>query len=420
MVVSADYNSNMVNKRVLTGIVLLFILFTSFAGAQESEIFAPFVSQIEGEIRNNLIRLTWKDSPDIRGPVFIYRSESPFSVLSVFPAPVEIPYGIGSYLDEAEQPGVLYYFVVASDEWGRKYTLYIPSANMVNVTVGSDNVPSFFEYSDVYRQVPPGRQTGAVASSIDGISARIEDNRVIISFSGADRTKNLILYRSLNPIRRQEDLLSAQIIRQRVNSPVIDHPLPGITYHYALVYEEDISSGLFSIQPGSNATGAVQIHSVVPGSRELPLPELSTWTLRPYGLVGSSASFLPESIDPGPETVSSSLERRIIKTVMAEPAVFSEDLEMDGVRGEENQLRTIVQSYFSLKEWDNAEEEFRRFLGLPRTKLNQAKARFYLGQVYYFQEKFRDALFMFLQAQDEFPQESNLWIQAILSEFARN
>ena len=398
----------MENKRILTGFLVLLTFFTGFAGAQESEVFAPFVSQLEGELRNNLIRLSWKDSPDIRGPVFVYRSELPFQALSVLPVPTEIPYGRCSYLDEADQPGVLYYFVVASDEWGRKYAISIPFTNMVDISVGPENVPGYVEYAEASSgQASSLNQAFSTGTGIGGINTKIEENRVIISFSGADRVKNLILYRSLNPIRRQEDLLSALIIRQKISSPVIDYPLPGITYYYALVYEEEISAGLFSVRPGSNITGAVQIVSAVSGSRELPLPQLNL------------SFFPPENITPGPEASAFSPERRTTKAARTEPDIFSEDFETGEVRGEDYQFKTIVQGYFSLKQWENAEEELRRFLDLPRTKHNQAKARFYLGQAYYFQERHRDALFEFLQAQDEFPQESNIWIQAVLSELVK-
>jgi hypothetical protein len=383
----------MVHRRILVGIFVI-ALFAGSAGAQESEVFAPFVSRLEVEIRNSLIRLSWKDSPDIRGPVYVYRSDLPFSARSVLPAPVEVPYGTCSYLDEAARPGVLHYFVAASDGWNQKYILFIPHTNMTSITVRPENIRGFLETP---------RQSRA-PEGINGINASIEGNRVIISFSGADNTKKLILCRSLNPIRQQEDLLSALIIQRRISSPVVDYPLPGITYYYALLYEEDINTGLFHIRPGSNVTGPVQILFTAAGSGRLPMPELR----------------LPSPLwERAPETSAVSPARRNSKTSIMEPVVFSEDLKTGGVGGEDYQLRTIVQGYFSLKKWDYAGEELRRFLDLPRAKLSHARARFYLGQVYYFQGRLRDALFEFLQAQDDFPGETNVWIRAVLDEFTR-
>jgi len=410
----------MVQKTILAGIfsLALMFFFTGQSGAQETEIFAPFVLELEGELRNNLIRLSWKDSQDIRGPVYIYRSEVPFSTLAVLPAPVEVVYGTGSYLDEAERPGIVYYFVVASDEWGWKYTLPIPYTNMINIAISPDNVPGVPVHAPL-RPAGPSQAGRAgsmddafVIPAIEGINAQTEEDKVIISFSGADDTRNLLLYRSLSPIRRQEDLLSALIIRQNVGSPIVDYPLPGISYFYALVYEDDLNAGIFSIRPGYNATGAVQLFSSNIGLRNMPLPGIGTGT----------PSSEPAALGSEAEEAVSLMIRaagRNEKIPRPEMTILPQDM-VKGGSGEDAQLRSIVQGYFSLQEWDKARDEFIRFLDLPRTGYNQRKVRFYLGQIYYFLGKPREALMEFLQAREEFPEKTNPWIQAVLGEFSRN
>ncbi|MDR2471408.1 MAG: tetratricopeptide repeat protein [Treponema sp.] len=387
-------------------------------GLPEGEVFAPFVSRLEAELRNNLIRLSWRDSGDVRGPVFVYRSEQPLGGPSSLPVPAEVPYGTGAYLDEAEKSGTLYYFVAASDEWGRKYILSIPNTNTVNLTVGPEQLPGYGSAS------ASPQAASRPASMVENISVKTEDDRVIISFSGAEAGKNLILYRSLGPLRRREDLLEAVIIRQRVRSPVIDHPLPGITYYYALVYEEDLGTGLAGLRPGGNASGAVTLPSRTArtGSREIPLPG-----------VNLSGGFVPppassrgnetgagrngggeQGRDGAGRSGGGERGRDERRDPARPPAFFPEDLRQGGT-GEEYQLRTIVQGYFSLGEWEKAGEELRRFLQLPRTEPNRARARFYLGQVYYFQERGKDALFEFLAAQERYPAETNPWIQTVLT-----
>jgi len=400
----SDYYNNMIQKKLLAGIFALVVI--ANVEAQETGVFAPFVSQIEVEARNNLIRLSWKDAYDVRGPVYVYRSHTPFTSLAALPVPAEVPYGTGSFLDEAEAPGSLYYFVVASDEWGRKYTLPILNTNFASISVKPENVPGWEARPGIPARGASSSSPSYVPSSIiEGINAQIEGSQVIISFSGADSAKNVILYRSLNPIRRQEDLLSALIIRQRVSSPIVDYPLPGITYYYALVYEEDLMGGIAGIRPGSNATSAVQVSTGArTGTRDLPLPELNI-SSSPV----ESAGF---------EKSAFTLDRRNERTAKRETEVFPEDL-VNGGTGEEYQLRTIVQGYFLLKEWNKAEEEFRHFLELPRTAQNAARARFYLGQVYYFNKKPREALFEFLASREHYPDDSNSWIQAVLGDFAR-
>jgi tetratricopeptide (TPR) repeat protein len=388
-------------------IITLFVTLPCYS--QDSDIFAPFVTQLNAEIRNNLIRLSWVDSGDIKGPVYLYRSETPLSGDSNLPAPIEIPYGTESYLDEAEKPGNLYYYIAASDESNTKYTITIPFTNTASVTVKPENVG----YSGT--GATAARQGGASAlspalpgSGIQGINAQIEGDRVTISFNGVDRDRNPILYRSILPIRRPEDLLSALIIRQRVASPYVDRPLPGITYYYAVIYEEELAAGVLSIRPGNNVTGAVEIPSSrKAAARTAPLPGLAFSPPPGYGqfALNPDTARTDRSVQPGSDTRVASY-------------IFPEDLAARG-SGEEYQLRTIVQDYFFLRNWEGTQRELTRFLELPRGKQNNAKAHFYLGQAYFFQGMPREALFSFLQAQETYPVESNFWIQTVLGRLIR-
>jgi hypothetical protein len=121
-----------------TGIFLLFFtviipalvapgVLYSQSGSGDS-IFAPFISQLSVETKNNLIRLSWLDSRDVRGPVYIFRSSQPFrpGPLPGNIEPVEVPYRTQSYVDETEGSGTVHYFVAASDERGRRYDIFIP------------------------------------------------------------------------------------------------------------------------------------------------------------------------------------------------------------------------------------------------------------------------------------------------------
>jgi len=404
---------------VKKGMWILALIIALPCYSQDNSVFAPFVSQIKAEIRNHFIGISWQDSTDIKGPVFVYRSETPFSSASSLPVPIkEVPYGEGFYTDEAEKPGVLYYFVAASDDWGYKYPLFLPNINTVNITIDPEQAGVFSPYpsSGTGRasSASSGSSAGASGSRlalppIERISVRMEEGRAFISFSGADASKSLVLYRSINPIRRPEDLLSAMLIRSNAKSPVVDYPLPGITYYYAVVYEDELGMGVVRLQSGSNVTGAVEIpvnSGIVP--RGIPLPDLASPAQERPALNTAEAARAESSIR----------QRNDQPRNVPEAVVFQEDL-AQGVSGEEYQLRSIVQGSFAVKEWKNAEEEFRRFLELPREKRIRDKAHFYLGQVYYFQEKRREALLSFLNAQDTFPAETSAWIQAVLGSFSK-
>jgi TolA-binding protein len=141
----------------------------------------------------------------------------------------------------------------------------------------------------------------------------------------------------------------------------------------------------------------------------MPLPQI-----RLNGIDGTAA------VPLGPEAAAAaaSLAPHSAGTDRRGPAVFPEDLETDA-SGEEYQLRSIVQGYFSLGDWSRAGGELRSFLAIPRSPQNTAKANFYLGQAYYFQGSNREALFALLAAQDFFPGETAPWIQAVLGQMTR-
>jgi TolA-binding protein len=80
--------------------------------------------------------------------------------------------------------------------------------------------------------------------------------------------------------------------------------------------------------------------------------------------------------------------------------------------GELARLQNIVQGPFLSGDMTGAQQKLQAFLSLPRKPELGARARFYLGQVDYFQGKARDALLEFLAAQDFFYQESAPWIDA--------
>jgi hypothetical protein len=389
-------------------------------------IFVPFVSRLQGEIKNNLLRLSWIDSPSVRGPVFIYRSTVPVEKTS--PAsrdrPIEVPYGAESYIDELEGPGTLYYFVVASDEWGQKYELPIPFGNSISIQVSEQGMaisPPVQPQTPLRPQTQaqvPAPPLSAEEPSVRGITASVEDDKVIITFRAGEE-KRPALYRSVRPLKETGDLLNAVIVQPGVVSPFTDYPVPGISYYYAVIPEADIIRGTLRIIPGLNATTqSVEVPADrelrEPGIRSLPLPQISLRTAAPgmnaFNETPPRAELSPEAAkvlgDIPPSGNSAEPLRK--------PRAFNQDLETPA-GGEEHTLRAIVQNSFSKKEWATARDELLRYLALPRSSLPEARARFYLGQCYYFTGAYRESLFEFLSVQSSYPAETAEWIQSVLN-----
>ena len=380
------------------------------------------VSHLKGEARNNLVRLAWTDAPAAKGPVYLYRSQTPFSGKNPgsLKNPVRIPYGIQSYIDETDTPGIWYYLLIASDERGERYPFYIPAHNMTSVTVRD---------AALYRAARQTPEPQAGASKVHSIHAEAREGGISVSYQAEAGGLKTMLYRSITPIRRMEDLLNAAALRSLSGAPYRDYPIAGVPYYYAILLEDDLLSGKAAVFPGVNATvHPVEIAAPPPGSppavRAFPLPQLSASALNREALAAGPVSpVFPQAVPLSPQALyllqdvpSYQAPRRKRKT----PRAFTRDLEsplpLGG--GETYLLRSIVQGPFTERDWQGAREELLRYLALPRGGGAEGRARYYLGQTYFFTGAFREALFEFLAAQERYPGELADWVQAALRELA--
>lgn len=400
---------------------------------QETPAFVPHVSRLQGEVRNNLVRLSWTDSQDARGPVYIYRStlppEGPNLVLGA--RPVVIPYGVQSYVDEIEVGGTsettLYYFAAASDETGRRYDVPVAPDNTISIQIPADSSA----YTPSPQEKLPENLTG-IRAGITSVGTAVQGDGIIISFTEWPENSGengAALYRSIQPIKNTPDLLGAVIVQTGITSPFTDYPVPGIPYYYAVVAEEDLIRGTVDIIPGRNATLSPAQVSADPAGRDvafpdrdiraMPLPEISVEAAIP-GMDAYAATPPPTAFSP---QAAKALEDIPVQPpsnpALKKPRMFPQDTEAPGTGGEEYALALIVKGSFTAQKWEAARDELVRFLALPRSPEVKARATFYLGQCYYFLNQNREAFFEFLAIRDRYPAEAAEWIQASLDRMAR-
>jgi hypothetical protein len=409
-------------KRLTHTLIMLIFLSAAVFSQEtgEASVFAPFISRISVEVRNNLIRLNWIDSTDIRGPVYVYRSSTAFTNGLPASRPVEVPYGVQSYIDEVE-PGTWHYFIAASDEGGRQYTVLIPFNNTISVTLGDPGT----EISQGQFEEPAERPADPGEIGLSSLQAASQGEGILISYRTPGTAKTAVLYRSVNPIRQTRDLLGAVIVQSGISSPFMDYPVPGVLYYYAAILEEDLRAGRTAVFPGYNATlNPVQVPEGeyrigLPKAQEeirsMPLPLITVTAAVPENTAAPEISG-PRELSAEAARALSDLRGRTRPAPAEEknPRVFNQDLEKPA-GGEEYTLRFIVQGPFANRDWEASREALTRYLALPRSGAAEARARYYLGQAYYFSGKPREALFEFLSAQSHYPEETSGWIQAALA-----
>ncbi len=163
-----------------------------------------------------------------------------------------------------------------------------------------------------------------------------------------------------------------------------------------------VPAALFSQTAGDEVTPQlrplplprVSLESVVPGERVHPLPP-------------------PQPLSREAESALADVEQAPRDTVRNEAQIFIEDVE-PAQNGEEYTFRSIIQGPFTAKDWAQAREQLASFLSIPRSADTEYKARFYLGQAYYFLNMPKESLFEFLAVQPAYPEPSHEWIESCL------
>jgi len=376
---------------------------------------SAYVTQIKAEARNNLIRLTWVDSPEAQGPVYIFRSARPF--FGSIPAnirPVVVKYGEQYYVDETDDMENIFYFIAASDMSGLRHDVILPQINSTSVNV------------NIAQPAQPGEQPPAQAElrlfippeqKIWNIRAREDGERIIVTYDTAEPDRRAVLYRSTQPVRRPQDLLNAVLLRSGVKPPFVDLPVPGITWYYAVIYEDEISSGGMGINPGYNSTitGARVGETAAEASmRPMPLPILDLRSAVRGGFV------LPEPPEQTPLSreaagmLGSTRPSAKVPLVLKTPRVFTVDLSAPS-SGEESALSQIINDHFLSLDWESACVALQHYLSLPRSQEVEVRARFYFGQTLYFTGNYRQAFLEFLTIRSANPIEINAWLDAVLT-----
>jgi hypothetical protein len=431
-------------------LALLLVLGVWDAPAQAP---APFVSRLQAKAGQSSVQLSWRTVPGFAGTHRIYRHTLEIDA-ATFPQAVQVGTvgpAAGAYEDFPPAPGSYYYAVLLDD--GQLSLLFVPFRNKTSAPV----------------EVASAAPAGIAAARISGLAAEVAGDAVRLSFQSSRSDRALLLFRALQPMRSVEDLASSPLPLEAGRRNYEDFPIPGLDYYYALV-----DAGLFKLgQPeliaGQNSTlqpvrvpldaGRVGLPPAVmeevpapagapapaggrppaaagparaawpparqpvsaPASEQIamasarsaPLPYLDLGAAR-----GLSTPPLPASRPLGP------LARRAVEALLREaPAraapklraqALPEDLGSASGAAEDAALGAIATEYLLTGRLPEAEKGLRAFLAVPRAEAASARARFYLGQVYYLQDRLQPAVLELLLARPRYYAAVQPWLENCL------
>lgn len=387
---------------------------------ERQDVFAPFVSRLRVAVRDPQIRLTWRDSADLdRGTYRIYRHTREITT-DTFPNAeliATVNPGVETYLDTPLETGRYFYAIVAADEDGTVFPIFVPFRNK---TINPVAVTRLETEEDL-------------AARVYDLEAQAQEDAIVLRFNTSRGGRRLAVYRSTLPydqISSPRDTTLLETIDSSTRR-FVDYAVPGVDYFYGIFDVALVERGTFQAEPGANVLPEpVQIPLRV--SREarvapprqttrpapLPILELSGAVQDSRRMVASTVPHGGQAQPVRPATarsIESVLRNTPVPEPFApEPVVLPPERSSDA-RGAARTLAQVLNTYFVTGDYATTADLLHNLLELPLSRDFERRVRFYLGQALWFDDQPRQAFMEFLAASEgSLYSETRPWIAGIL------
>ncbi len=381
--------------------------------SQDNYVFAPFVSRLKAVENDSSIKLSWKDSRDIDGSYLIYRNTEKITRNNFSDSflVAEVPSGVGRYTDTAMENTDFFYTVLVKSREGKIYDIFIPFRNVTSRPVTVKNINRISDNRAI----------------VTYLRVTEKKDSLYITFNSSNPERNVAILRNISPIFSVEDSKESTLLSIIPSSKesYSDFPIPGVPYYYCVVDAELLKSFNFEIVPFENSTispseirlseETIISYQNAVQSRPVPLPAL---ILDKNIVTGKSLSANYEYVFPEKEL--SGKIKTAVKTIISKidttdemvPEILNSE---DFYNNRENiQLSMLIDKYFMKNDWESLEIKLYDFIRTNNKKSLKNKARFYLGQSYYFRNEYNKAYLEFLTSSESFYPESHKWMEHIL------
>ncbi len=410
-----------INSIAKISLVLLTLLCSIYVHVL-ADMQTPYVSQIKVGVRGSQIKITWKDSPDTPGTLIVYRSTVEITPETLPKATLAgiVPYGTEYFIDTPDQVGSYYYAVLIKTETGTTFNELIPFRNKTVTPVRLDSVASEEER----------------AARISSITAEVVKDHIVVRFATSRGDRDLILYRSTVPILSVEQLTTATEVKRFPSreTEVLDYPVPGVPYYYAVVDAGLLEMKLPRLEKGNNVTAnyvEIPLPKTVLSDTNI-LPPFSGPYVRPtplpYYLLKQSfesGSPLPSPSEYGipasipiPSSTLKVLQDLVAPLPEPYPPVPSPTLlpSNKGTTGqkEEQMLQAVLKGPFRNRDWKDVIFQLDLLSHLPLSEEARSQVYFYRGQAKFFLARYRESAMDLLLASKHYFSETQPWIDAVL------
>jgi hypothetical protein len=388
--------------------IVMIPLFGQHYGPDE---FSPFVSRLKATVSDIAVVLTWQNPKEVDGKILVYRHTEKINEENIEDANLIATLEIEreSYVDYPDDTDEYFYAVLIEDKMREVHSMFIPYRNITVTGVFISETGTEKERAGI----------------ITDLKAVVKDQTIVITFKTTEAKRSYLLYRNTSPILDADNLIQSMTpVMLEGKTSYTDYPIAGIDYYYAVLDAGLVKIGEIRLDPGKNTlTKPVTIplekaisEKETTTKRSLPLPYISILSDVEYGnaLVSSVSSYLPEEKKLKKETEKAVDNLLKDMTFPPVPKIKMQILEIDtaATEGEATTLQNIVNGLFAKNKFDSAEQKIKDYLKIKHADELEARSYFYLGQIYYFKEKYEDAFLAFLMAYDLYYTDVQPWLHA--------
>jgi hypothetical protein len=378
------------------------------------EVFAPFVSRINVATDKSHIIISWKNSEDLFGykQIFRYTSEINESTIQNAQMIARVAPEVESYIDTPQAAQSFFYAVLIEDKSGDLYKVFIPFRNK--------------SIESVRLEQPKGETD--IAAEITSLSTEVIGDSIVVHFSSSNKSRELILYRSTSPLASYPDLLKAtySIVVSAGVDRVKDIPVAGVDYYYTVLDAGLVSTGKINLIAGKNTMAdpvKIPLREIVARSEgvqartfPLPAPDILYGIESGEELLPPAPFLLPQEVKLN-TTVQKRVDFLLARMKSPQKEMSLEVLAIDealNLEGEQQLLQSIIGTYLRPANYKDSIEKLNDYLSTHHIKNVESRARFYLGQAYYFHGEYKEALIAFNFAQEDYYQEVQKWLDVCL------
>jgi hypothetical protein len=401
-------------------LALLFSLLVvaQAAFAQSPESGSPYVSRLRTDIEGSAIKLLWQDSNIAGAKYVIYRNTAELTTANLKDAEklAVVPAGQQSYVDRPTDKKSYFYAVLVENPSGKVSDIFIPFRN---VTTEAVSVQTLTGQAPAY-------------ADVTGITDALNGRQITLSFKSGAQDRELVVYRSTSPIKSEAELLGAVSVGVIPSSQQSfdDTPVPGIPYYYAIIDSAMLADGKVTLAVGQNTTAAGlevpiqtdslgQVEYAPKRPRPLPFLTLNSNLQTGAALPGSSPAVVANATpltSPTTSAVDSLLGSLPPKSAAQKlPVILDPEKGVIAGGGEEYILKSIVDGPFAAKDWRKSMSDLNNFLNIRHSQAVESRARFYLGEAYYFSGDYRNSFLQFLFVENALYTETQPWMDALFA-----